>query len=471
MVKRMCSIEVSMSMSMDRYVNDIAKGVGGWLAGVYGLDENEVMDSLSRELNIKIKKEKVVKEKKEKKDLSRKIKSAFPLPFNGEHDESKCQALRQNNGLYTQCQSVRKDGCVFCKGCENMARNSSDGIPEYGTIMQRMAVSPFEYTDPKGRKPTGYMKVMKKYNLTIEQVKEEAEKFGMTILEEHFAEVIDTKRGRPATKPKEVKETKGAKGRPKKEKKVLQIEDEEDLFASLVANANADDESIMSDLSEKSEAKEAKAAEKAAKLEAEKAAKEQEKAEKVAKLEAEKAEKAAKLEAEKAEKAAKLEADKAAKAAAKEQEKATKAAEKAAKEQEKAEKAAKLEADKAAKAAAKEQEKAEKAAKEQEKAEKAAKLEADKAAKAAAKEQEKDKKTKKPVAVEEEEEETYRKCSDTTGKKYIRSEQTNIVYDLDTYNETEELCPVGKWVGGLVIINKKEESDSELSDEEVDEED
>ena len=457
----MCSIEVSMSMSMDRYVNDIAKGVGGWLAGVYGLDENEVMDSLSRELNIKIKKEKVVKEKKEKKDLSRKIKSAFPLPFNGEHDESKCQALRQNNGLYTQCQSVRKDGCVFCKGCENMARNSSDGIPEYGTIMQRMAVSPFEYTDPKGRKPTGYMKVMKKYNLTIEQVKEEAEKFGMTILEEHFAEVIDTKRGRPATKPKEVKETKGAKGRPKKEKKVLQIEDEEDLFASLVANANADDESIMSDLSEKSEAKEAKAAEKAAK--------EQEKAEKVAKLEAEKAEKAAKLEAEKAEKAAKLEADKAAKAAAKEQEKATKAAEKAAKEQEKAEKAAKLEADKAAKAAAKEQEKAEKAAKLE--AEKAAKLEADKAAKAAAKEQEKDKKTKKPVAVEEEEEETYRKCSDTTGKKYIRSEQTNIVYDLDTYNETEELCPVGKWVGGLVIINKKEESDSELSDEEVDEED
>ena len=383
----MCSIEVSMSMSMVRYGESIAMVVASWCAKEYGMDEVDVMGRLSRELNIKInnKKEKVIKEKKE---LS--VKSAFPLPFNGEHDESKCQALRQNNGLYTQCQSVRKDGNAFCKSCKSLAEKSSDGIPEYGTIMQRMAVSPFEYKDPKGRKPTAYTKVMKKYNVSIEEVKEEASKFGMSILEEHFVSSTESKRGRPATKAKSVKETKGVKGRPKKEKKVLQIEDEEDLFASLVANANAeDDESIMSDLSEKT-------------------GKESQKSE------------------------------------AKE---AAKTAEKLAKEQEKAEKAAKLEAEKQAKAA-------EKAAKEAEKA--------------AAKEQ----KNKKPVAVdeeEEEEEETYRKCSDTSGKKYIRSEQTNIVYDLEIYNERQELCPVGKWVGGLVIIHNNQDSESELSDEEVDE--
>jgi len=464
----MCSIEVSMSMSMERVCSSIAMEIASWCARVYNLDENDMLEKLKRDLNIKaIKKEKIVKEKKEVV-----AKSEFPLPFNGEHDESKCQALRQNNGLYTQCQNVKKECVLFCKQCNGLAEKSEDGVPEYGTIEQRLAVSPFEYTDPKGRRPTAYTKVMKKYNLNIEQVNEEAKKFGVTILEDHFAEPIDTKRGRPSSKSKVIKEPKGAKGRPKKEKKVLQIEDEdEDLFASLVADANMEEEeSVMSDLSDKSgkesQKSGAKEAEKAAK-EQEKAAKEQEKAEKAAKEQ----EKAAK-EQEKAEKAAKLEAEK----LAKEQEKAEKAAKL---EAEKAEKAAKLEAEKAAKEQAKAAKEEEKSAKEQEKAEKAAKLEAEKAAEKLAKEQEKAEKTakkeKKPVAVEEEEEEeeeeeTYRKCSDIAGKKYIRSEQTNIVYDLEVYTESQELSPVGKWVGGAIILNKMVDTDSELSDEEIDEE-
>jgi len=393
----MCSIEVSMSMSMERYGASIAMEVANWCANAYNIDEKDVMERLGRELNINIikkEKEKVVKEKKEQ---SLALKSAFPLPFNGEHDESKCHALRQNNGLYTQCTSNHKDVGLFCKQCEKRAVKS-EGVPEYGTIEQRMAVGIMDFVDPKGRKPTAYTKVMKKYNLNIEQVKEEAAKFGMTILEEHFLTRTDTKRGRPATKPKS--EAKGVKGRPKKEKKVLQIEDEEDLFANLVASAE-EEGSVMSDLSDTT----------------------------------------------------------------KESQKQAKAAEKLAKEQEKAEKAAKLEADKAEKEAAKA---AEKLAKEQEKAEKAAKLEAAKIAEKLAKES--TKKEKKPVAVEEEEEEeTYRKCSDTAGKKYIRSEQTNIVYDLDVYTESQELLPVGKWVGGVIIIKKTDDSDSELSEEEEEE--
>jgi chemotaxis protein histidine kinase CheA len=452
-------------MSMERYGESIAKSVCVWLAKEYDLDENDAVSKLSSVLNINV----IKKEKKEKEKKVLGLKSKFPLPFNGWHDKSKCSGLRQNNGLYTQCTNNRKDEnelTMFCNQCEKHAVKNEEGIPEYGTIEQRMSVGVMDFVDPKGRKPTAYRKVMKKYNISIEEVKKEAEKLGITILEEHFSRPIDTKRGRPATKPKG--EAKGAKGRPKKESKVLEIEDEEDLFASLVASAEqTDDTSVISDLSDttgKESQKQAKASEKQAKeqeKEAAKTAKEQEKAEKAAKLEAEKQAK----EQEKTEKAAKLEAEK----QAKEQEKAEKAAkleaEKQAKEAAKAEKAAKLEAEKLAK----EQEKAaEKLAKEQEKA---AKLEAEKQAKEQEKTTKKNNKVLK-LQEEEEEEESYRKCSDTNGNKYIRSEQTNVVYDLKTYTESEELLPVGKWVGGLVILKKTDDSDSdsELSEEEIDEE-
>ena len=162
-----------------------------------------------------------------------------------------------------------------------------DGVPEYGTISERLSRDILNYVDPKGRKPTAYTKVMKKYKLTKEQVLEEAGKHGITINECHFVAPEEPKRGRKVATIKEPKEAKGHKGRPKKIIKVVEIaDDDDDLFASLVASAHE------ADNDEEKESEKAKKAE-------EKAKKEQEKSEKEAKLAAEKAEKEAKIAAEK----------------------------------------------------------------------------------------------------------------------------------------------------------------------------
>ena len=360
--------------------------------------------------------------KEGKKECKKEVKKAeFPLPYNGEYNSELCEALRQNNGLYTQCQGVRRGSTEFCKSCASSMQKTGSEVPEYGTIKMRNAVGIFEYIDPKGRKPTAYAKVMNKYKLTKEQVLEEAKKMNMEINEEHFVVPEETKRGRPS-KEKEPKE-KGTRGRPKKSKKVVEIDNEcEDLFASLVANANeVDDVKSEEEIELKQKAEEA----------AKKAA---EKAEKEAKKAAEKAAKEAKLAAEKAEKEAKLAAEKAEKEAKKKAEEEEKAAKKLAAETAKAEK----EAAKAAKSAAK-------------------------AEKTAVKES---KSAPKPSATTEEEEEPdVVKKIEFEGKKYLKSKKTGIVYDYNEYTKNGEQVVVGKWNDAS---NKIEFTASE---EEEDEED
>lgn len=359
-------------------------------------------------------------------------KSAFPLPYNGEFNDACCYALRQNNGLYTQCSGIRRnagalgkgdkgspDGLAqFCKGCASQMQKAGAESPEYGTIQQRMAVGIFEYVDPKGRKPVAYAKVMKKYKITQEQALEEAGKFNVTIDPQHFAAPEESKRGRPKSEkaPKE----KGAKGRPKKSKKVLQIEgDDEDLFEALLAEAN--------------EAQgEAVAPKKKGKSDEERLA-----------LEQAKAEKEAKRLAEKAEREAKIAAEKAAKEAAKEAERLAREAKKKAEEEEKA--AKKLAAEQA------------KAAKE---AEKAAAL----AAKEAAKANKKAPATKAPEPEPEEEEEPdVVKKIEFEGKKYLKSKKTGIIYDYTKYVKEGDQVVVGKWNDEK---NKIDFTDAEEDEEE-----
>jgi hypothetical protein len=386
------------------------------LAEKYGFDSKEAIKSLGM---VKI-------AKKEVKKVVIKEKVGCPLPFSNDLVESCCFALRHNNGLYTQCSGAKNGTSNYCKGCENQMQKSGSEMPEYGTIQQRMAVDIMEYVDPKGRKPVSYLKVMKKLKITKEQAIEEAGKKNKIINEIHFVEAEVEKRGRPKVE-KEPKE-KGVKGRPKKSKKVLEIDgDEEDLFASLVAEANEAEEEV-------SEVKAKNTAEKAEKLAAEKAEKE-------AKKQAEKAEKEAKKQAEKAEKEAKLAA-------------------------EKAEKEAKLAAEKAEKEAKKQAEKAEKEAKlAAEKAEKEAKKLAEKAEKEAKKQAPKKVAEKKKVVVEEKEEEEEPdvvKKIEFEGKKYLKSKKTGIVYDYEKYVNEGEQVVIGKW--------NENEKKIELDDAEEEEE-
>jgi hypothetical protein len=369
----------------------------------YGFDGETAIRELGLE-TVSIERKSSGKRKSEVKNKVVLEKPLFALPFNGECNDKCCQALRQNNGLYTQCQLNRKgENSSYCKSCQQLADKSEDGVPEYGTISQRMSVDIFEYVDPKGRKPVSYTKVMKKYKLTEEQVLAEAGRLNININPGHFvAPVHETKRGRPAS-PKEAKEPKGSKGRPKKAKKVLEIEgDEDDLFASLVADATQEEEVEV--VIEKVDTKAAKELEKKQKEEQ----RLQEKAEKEAKLAAEKAEKEAKLAAEKAEKEAKL--------AAKELEKKQKEEQRL---KEKAEKDAKLAAEKAEKLAAKEQEKGSKKKKSPE--------------------------SPKKATVEEDDEPDVVKKIEFEGKKYLKSKKTGIIYDYTEYVKNGEQVVVGKW--------------------------
>lgn len=351
-------------------------------------------------------------------------KSAFPLPFMGRNVEECCQSLRQSQGLYTQCRNS-KAGEKFCKSCSS---KMVDGVPEYGTIEQRLAVGMNDYVDPSGRKVVHYTKIMKKYKVSEEQVIAEAKKLGQVVDGCHFIqpESDNVKRGRPkAEKPAKV--SSGVKGRPKKTKKVVEIDGEEDdLFASLVA------ESINASAAVEVETVNAVAISEAVANAPEVATKE-----KANKSE----EKAAKLATKEQEKAAKL--------AAKEQEKAAKEQEKAAKEQEKA-----------AKLAAKEQEKA---AKEQEKA---AKL----AAKSEAKSEAKSKPAEKPANDDTSAADVVKKI-EFEGKKYLKSKKTGIVYDYDEYVKSGDQVVVGKWNDATNKLDfETAKSDGEESEDEYDEE-
>jgi hypothetical protein len=386
------------------------------------------------------------------------VKSSFPLPYSGECNDALCHGLCYNNCLFTQCQAQRKGENQFCKS-HQLSADKNGGIPEYGTIEQRQAVGIFEYVDSKGRKPISYTKIMKKFKVSQEQVLVEAGKMNIIVDVNHFEE-YDGKRGRPSSKKeKEVKMLKGAKGRPKKTKKVLEIEGEEDdLFASLVASANLDDEEEENE--DENESKEAKlATEKEENLAAEK--EENLAAEKESKLAVEKELKVAKEAQrlkEKEEKESKLAAEKESKEAKLAAEKELKAAKEAQRLKEKEEKEAKLFSEKEVKEAKLAAEKEAKVAKEAQRLKEKEEKEAAKAAK----------KAPESNAVEEEVEADVVKKIEFEGKKYLKSKKTGIIYDYKEYVTNGEQIVVGKW---NVSKNKIDFTETEEEEEEYEEED
>jgi hypothetical protein len=354
--------------------------------------------------------------------------SKIPLPFNGEYDETCCEALRQNHGLYTQCQMPKKAG-NYCKGCATAMQKAGSETPEYGTIQDRLKVGIFEYVDPKGKRPTAYKKVMKKFKLSEADVLSEASKVGMNVNAGHFAEAEEEKK----------------KGRPKKTKKVLEIEgdDGEDLFKTLLSEAKGSlpppssmkplEEDVDDAASTTTEAfEEMKTFEE----------------EMVAAAEAVEA-------AEKASKAKKGGGKK----KQSEEEKALKAAEKAKKaEEEKARKAAEKEAEKARKAAEKEAEKARKAAEKASKAKKGKKEPEPEPEPESEPKEEEEEEEEEPEKEEEEEEEEVIKFR-LDGEKYMRSTKTDVVYDVEGE-------AVGVWCDETkTVLFYDEESDEEREEE------
>jgi hypothetical protein len=419
----------------------------------YNFDAEEALRLLGL-VNVKLNRARPVEDvaKNEKKNEKITVaKPTFPMPYNGEFNDACCYALRQNNGLYTQCQSIRKSG-DFCKQCQVLA-DKTEGVPEYGTIQMRQAVGIFEYTDPKGRKPVAYTKVMKKYKIVQEKILEEADKFNVKINAEHFvvAEVESSKRGRPSSKkePEQHKEAKGSKGRPKKAKKVIQIEgegDDDDLFATLVADANSNsgDEAVVTN-------------KKRGKSDEEK---EVEKQEKETLRLAEKQEKDLKEKEQKEQKEQKKQLEDEARAAKKQLEDEARATKKQLEDEARA---TKKQLEDEARATKKQLEDEARATKKQleDEARAAKKVALDKA--------KKEKQAQKEEVQKEEEADVVKKI-EFEGKKYLKSKKGGIIYDYQEYIKNGEQVMVGKWNESKNKIEFSKAEDEE-SEEEYDDDD
>lgn len=178
--------------------------------------------------NVKDAIEKIMESKKKVKIVA--PKSKFALPFDGNKDSNCCEGLRYNDGLYTQCEVLKKGENKFCAVCEK-------GKLKYGTIDDRMSACIMDYKDPSGKSPVHYGKIMKKLKLTREDVQEESIRMGKVLPSVHFEEQ-EEKRGRPKAVKVVKEKTEKKKGRPKKEPKGLELESKTtDLFASLIASS------------------------------------------------------------------------------------------------------------------------------------------------------------------------------------------------------------------------------------------
>jgi len=412
-----------MSSSMLNMEMEIMKGVSSmvfslvskavlYCGEVHNFDGSEMLRSMNMNdmlsLSLKKPKSKVLKDKVLKDKV---LKSKVPMPFLGKIKEGCCLALRQNHGLYTQCDTEVKDE-KFCNKC--------GPSPQYGTIEERLAVGFMEFRDSKGKGPVSYMKVLNKLKISRAEAEEEAGKLNIIINPIHF---------------EEEKVEKKEKGRPKKAKKIIELADDStDLFAELVKNANEESEVESDD--EKSSI-----AESIIDTVLDKVSETVENNEKKSEKEAEKKEK---KEAEKKQKEAE-------KLAEKEKKEAEKIAEKEKKEAEKKQKEAEKLAEKEKKEAEKKQKEAEKEKKEVEKKQKPAEK----------KKKDEEKPAEKKKKDEEEEEEDVVKRFEFEGVKYLKSKKTGIIYNM-------EQDVIGKWNEKTNKIDFKV-ADSEEEEDEYDE--
>lgn len=161
---------------------------------MYKFDGEEAVKLLGlRDSVIKMRttKEKRVTDKAKAKD-----KSKYIFPYSGGRNMEVCQGLILNGGLFTQCEMSKKTQ-LYCGKCSKQAEKNSHGTPNYGTIMSRNSVGIMEYIDPSGKSPLPYMKFIKKKKWSLEEVQDEANKYGIEINEIHFVEErTPTKRGR-----------------------------------------------------------------------------------------------------------------------------------------------------------------------------------------------------------------------------------------------------------------------------------
>ena len=217
-----------MNSKMEKAMSKMLLEVVSEISVKYGLDISEVKREIGLDVEVR-----VLKEKEKGKKMM--------LPFCGRIDDERCQGIKINYGLYTQCENnmFQKN---LCKTCHKQSEKNSDGKPNYGTIDERLDKN---YKDKNGKEPIKYSKFMEKMNITREMAEKEAEEQGVTIPEEEF-EIKKTGRGRPKkststtdTSDEESIAEPKKRGRPPKEKKVIENGNVgDDLIKNLIEEAN-----------------------------------------------------------------------------------------------------------------------------------------------------------------------------------------------------------------------------------------
>ena len=177
------------------------------------------------------------------------VVSKLKLPWCGEKKEGLCSALKKDLGLYTQCK--KECSGEYCLGCLKLIEGNG-GICPHGTVYDRLKCGIMEYRDPQGKGPIAFTKIMKKLNISREEVESEGKRLGISIPECHFEE-NKGRRGRPKKDTSaddtasETSESlasvsnseKKKRGRPKKEKEIISNNAGEDLIASLMQEVSA----------------------------------------------------------------------------------------------------------------------------------------------------------------------------------------------------------------------------------------
>ena len=197
----------------------------------------EVVEELGEEYNFDIEEGKK-KVKVEVVKRCEKSESKIVLPYTGTIIDGRCNGIKANYGLYSQCMNYKaKKG--YCLTCYKQSEKNVDGKPNNGNITDRT----MDYKDKNGKIPVKYIVVMKKMNLTREMVECEAQKLGIRIPEEEF-EMPKTQRGRPKkSTPSDAPIEQKKRGRPRKEKKVIENGNEcDDLIQNLVKQAQKQDD-------------------------------------------------------------------------------------------------------------------------------------------------------------------------------------------------------------------------------------
>jgi hypothetical protein len=264
------SVLVPVSVSQENAVLELAQRSANQAIRAcalhYGFSADEALELL--DLSMVRSAEKVVAKKSKSKSKSNKsvvvAMPKLPIPFSGELIERNCHGLKHNHGLFTQCNSQLDESkdeskeesklLLLCASCCKQASKNSSGNPDCGRIESRLSVDLFDFRDPKGRKPVALTTVMKKMNLSRNQIETEAAQFNIIINPIHFEIPKANKANKanteePIAAAEEPVATVAAvsaaggcsdstpRGRPKKASKTPVVDATEDLFATLVSQA------------------------------------------------------------------------------------------------------------------------------------------------------------------------------------------------------------------------------------------